>query len=1017
MAITATPAVAQSLLDGKFLINLNNLVSNPMRTGIQRVCYEFCTRWPQLDDTIAFVEIGLDRIGLLDPDFFESVRALFEVDDPVLRALGLAFPDLPIDASPGWIGLLAARNRIVCEVPVVQALDSCRAVLSLEESLNLEFYSLAAAVRPEKIFNLCHDFLSWTHSEFFATDWRMADNVSLSLSNRRKYTHNIFTSTATRAIFVDRINRGDSRTYQVIAPGADGLGRTYRRTAPQSREFLVVGTLEPRKQPLHILHAFERLQAGGCDAQLCFAGRMGWLEAADKAELLAAFKRYPWVRWINSPSDDELRDLMMDCRATIYMSVAEGFGSPPVESLALGVPVIVTADLPSILDIAPNGQVRVGADDGEGLATAVSRLLDDAQLCALQAEIETLALPTWQGFVDGISDLVAGKATAAPDADVQISYRARLAVIEALALMRQIDRVELIDRLVRAATLNDDARRAAYWHAEGERAGWSNVETVLNLMAAFPAALPANLVKEALAGQPVMTDHVAPSFAAAWRERFARLLQVADFPTFYAEIYTDLLDRTPGSGEVVAHMPADERDDLRTVYLRGAIESEEYRRNLETKVRERVPEGYLDHFAFPTVAWTVRVLRYLHNDAAVERALLFEHDERFVDAASLDLLGQPLAPDDRASALVIAQGRHGRERVVLRMLLSEQCLRRVQAPDVHMALIRRLAARAGFASGPDICLAAIPGRVSEVLALDEGRLADGFAVFFGRAPGEPERALLPRVPLNEPGDNVQLLVARLILYGTLTGAMALSADHLGWAVARIVDAAAQAPSSTANPSRATIANAFEAAFGRSMAPQESGVVAAAQAAGASEVIVAQAIRVAALRGGAVTDLLTLLAQVARDGDALVAGFAQVETLAQALRDARPVVAPTVWRQPVAAMAEAHPVSPTVSPFAAPAVQGEIVTLDQLMALEGSDFVRAAYDKLLLREADDSGLRNYVDVLHSSRSKAVVIYSIATSPEGRAVNANLIGLPAFIERQRRMRRWPMRKLLAYAGIQP
>lgn len=543
--------LVQAIVGGRILINLNNLVAWPARTGIQRVCYEFCSRWPYLEDTIPFVELGLDKIGLLEPDFFKYLSQYFEQEDEVLADLSETYGIDVSEISPGWLGIVSARNRIVCEVSVEDALKYCRCVMSLEESLNMEFFSLAAKTRPEKIFNLCHDFLSWTHPEYFGIDWRNADNVSASIANRRKYANNFFTSSAMREQYVTRINRGDTRSYAVIPPGADGFGRTFRKAVPESSEFVVVGTLEPRKQPLRILDSFIELQSEGVDARLCFAGRMGWLEPEDRERLIQAFETYSWLRWVDGPGDAALRDLIASCRATIYLSEAEGFGSPPVESLALGVPCIVSAVIPSVIDMAPNGQIRIQPQDDLALIGAVRRLLDDSEVSALQDEIQTLALPTWQGFVDGIAALVDEKAPATVSPGGRVAgYTATLEVIRVLMRLWESDRSTLIRDLLSAALPEGDELNVGLWDSRAREGGWNNVEAVLQIMKALPpCVISPSLVNEAIAGR-LSVGTMPASFAKDWSKTVNSLLAIDADEAFEEAIYTVVHKRTPGAGEL-----------------------------------------------------------------------------------------------------------------------------------------------------------------------------------------------------------------------------------------------------------------------------------------------------------------------------------------------------------------------------------------------------------------------------------------------------------------------------------
>lgn len=53
---------------------------------------------------------------------------------------------------------------------------------------------------------------------------------------------------------------------------------------------------------------------------------------------------YPHISAICSPDDHELRQLIQEATATIYVPVDEDFGMSPVESMACGTPVIGVND-------------------------------------------------------------------------------------------------------------------------------------------------------------------------------------------------------------------------------------------------------------------------------------------------------------------------------------------------------------------------------------------------------------------------------------------------------------------------------------------------------------------------------------------------------------------------------------------------------------------------------------------------------------------------------------------------
>jgi O-antigen biosynthesis protein len=67
-----------------------------------------------------------------------------------------------------------------------------------------------------------------------------------------------------------------------------------------------------------------------------------------------------------------------------------------------------------------------------------------------------------------------------------------------------------------------------------------------------------------------------------------------------------------------------------------------------------------------------------------------------------------------------------------------------------------------------------------------------------------------------------------------------------------------------------------------------------------------------------------------------------------------------------------------------------MNLQELMSLEDRAFVEAAYLRLLRRAADPSGLAFYVSEIEKGVPKQHVLQALATSPEGRAVGAELDG---------------------------
>jgi alpha-1,3-rhamnosyl/mannosyltransferase len=142
---------------------------------------------------------------------------------------------------------------------------------------------------------------------------------------------------------------------------------------------LYVGTIEPRKNLQRLLESYKRLIAkGDIREDLVLAGRLGW----DYDAILAQANSPALRGRVHLPgyiSQSDLPLLYAGARLFVYPSLQEGFGFPPLEAMACGVPSIaslsssLTENLAGAADLVP-------PDDTEALTAAMERLLQDDQL-------------------------------------------------------------------------------------------------------------------------------------------------------------------------------------------------------------------------------------------------------------------------------------------------------------------------------------------------------------------------------------------------------------------------------------------------------------------------------------------------------------------------------------------------------------------------------------------------------------------------------------------------------------
>ena len=160
---------------------------------------------------------------------------------------------------------------------------------------------------------------------------------------------------------------------------------------------LAVGTIEPRKNLMTLTRALDHIvRTTALRPQLVVAGGEGWLMEG-LYSFIAASSCAGRVRFIGYTSDDELRALYSSCRISVYASLYEGFGLPPLEAMACGAPVIASR-IPAIEETVGDVALLVDPHDVAALARAIVQLWNDEELRAERsaAGLRRAAEFSWQ---------------------------------------------------------------------------------------------------------------------------------------------------------------------------------------------------------------------------------------------------------------------------------------------------------------------------------------------------------------------------------------------------------------------------------------------------------------------------------------------------------------------------------------------------------------------------------------------------------------------------------------------
>lgn len=173
--------------------------------------------------------------------------------------------------------------------------------------------------------------------------------------------------------------------------------------------FVVLGTIEPRKNHLLLLHLWRQLitELGSAAPRLVIIGQRGWeceqvVDLLDRCEALQGFV-------VEKPrcDDAELATWLHHAQALLFPSFIEGFGIPLIEAFTLGLPVIAS-DLPVFHEIAGDIPEYLDPLDGPGWKRLILEYMKQgsSRREAQRQRIASYSPPTWEGHFRGVDALL-----------------------------------------------------------------------------------------------------------------------------------------------------------------------------------------------------------------------------------------------------------------------------------------------------------------------------------------------------------------------------------------------------------------------------------------------------------------------------------------------------------------------------------------------------------------------------------------------------------------------------------
>lgn len=255
---------------------------------------------------------------------------------------------------------LRGQRRISASDTPSALLDEVRPgdmLLLLDSTWNCDIWPSVAAFRARqgRVYSIIYDLIPFSHPQFFSR--QLIADFSSWLLNGIPYvdgyigiSHTVELQTR-ELLASEQPAAAQAKRYGHFLLGADFTGEVTDSHVPRQGlhaalsvrpAYLMVSTVEPRKNHAYLLDAFEQLWARGVDVSLVIVGRTGWKVEA----LMQRIRNHPEYgrrlqHW-SDLNDAELAHCYQTARCLVFPSIVEGFGLPIVESLAHDLPVLAS---------------------------------------------------------------------------------------------------------------------------------------------------------------------------------------------------------------------------------------------------------------------------------------------------------------------------------------------------------------------------------------------------------------------------------------------------------------------------------------------------------------------------------------------------------------------------------------------------------------------------------------------------------------------------------------------------
>lgn len=197
-------------------------------------------------------------------------------------------------------------------------------------------------------------------------------------------------------IFVDSVNtqndilsifKTQQENIQVVYPGFNPLFNDQLKSKPKGLNqnidlkrpyFLFISTIEPSKNVERLIMVFSEYVKRKKEFHLYLAGKPGW-GYSNINKMINSPELGKNVHYIGYQSNEKLVNLYSNAFALVYPSLYEGFGIPPLEAMACGIPVICS-NASSIPEVVGNAALTFDPYDEDELLQAMRTISENENI-------------------------------------------------------------------------------------------------------------------------------------------------------------------------------------------------------------------------------------------------------------------------------------------------------------------------------------------------------------------------------------------------------------------------------------------------------------------------------------------------------------------------------------------------------------------------------------------------------------------------------------------------------------